>query len=128
MSERIEYLLHKAHEIDLKQHPHGIRDQHRVAIRFARMIINHCVDQIRHQYSFAQSSTINKSEYWKGFIECGEFSVDAIERHFDINIPNVPVLNTIIDERDTAWGQLTQFDENDNPETTWDITHFDQLR
>jgi len=130
MSDRIEHLLHMANHVDHKQYPAGIRDHHRVSVRLAKMIVSQCIDQIRQQYKFAQSSTIDKSEYWKGFIECGEFSVDAIERHFGIKVPDVPILQTVVDERDTVWGQLAAQEEQQEEtgvDTTWDVTHFDEL-
>lgn len=80
MNERIQELAYKADKdcVDAKQNEAWQWEK-----RFAELIIQECLAQVREQYlPIIKNTTMMKDAIWKSYVSCGIDSIVAIKEHF----------------------------------------------
>lgn len=64
----------------------GYNTEHFDKEKFALLIIQECLAQVREQYSpVMENTTMMKDAIWKSYVGCGIDSIVAIKEHFEID-------------------------------------------
>ena len=80
MNERIKELIEQAGLYDFVIESMGINEEME---KFAQLIVNECMNQVREQYlPVLEDEIMMKDTHWDGYVQCGVDSYVAIKEHF----------------------------------------------